>query len=226
MDIIITGASRGIGAYLFEHLESKTNRVYGTYNSSSETNNKSLYKLDIRDENEVQKWIDSLDLGKDVVLINCAGITYNKFAHKSDLQTWRNVIDVNLIGTFNVIHKILPLMREKMFGRIINFSSIAAQVGTPGVSAYAASKSALWGLSKTIAVENASKGITINNINLGYADIGMGIDSVPASFKNEIRERIPNKEFCDPIQILNTVNYLISNNYINGTGIDINGGLY
>ncbi|MGB5990064.1 MAG: SDR family NAD(P)-dependent oxidoreductase [Marinifilaceae bacterium] len=226
MDIIITGASRGIGAYLFEHLESETNRVYGTYNSSSETNSKFLYKLDIRDENEVQKWIDSLDLGRDVVLINCAGITYNKFAHKSDMQSWRNVIDVNLIGTFNVIHKILPLMRENMFGRIINFSSIAAQVGTPGVSAYAASKSALWGLSKTIAVENASKGITINNINLGYADIGMGIDSVPASFKNQIRERIPNKEFCDPSQILNTVNYLISNNYVNGTGIDINGGLY
>ena len=78
-----------------------------------------------------------------IVLINSAGTNYNAIAHKAELKKWRQVIKVSLLGTFNVIHSVLPRMRETGYGRIINFSSVVAQLGIPGTSAYAASKAAL-----------------------------------------------------------------------------------
>lgn len=223
MDILITGASRGIGKFLFEKFKSKGINVYGTYNH---TNIEGLKKVDITNYAEVSGFMNSLNFGNNITLINCAGISYNSFAHKADISKWGKVIEVNLMGTFNVIHNILPLMRKNNYGRIINFSSVVANVPTLGVSAYAASKSALWGLSKSIAIENAEKGITINNINLGYSDIGMGLNGVPEKFRNEIKSKIPNKKFCSPEQIFATVDYLIKNDYLNGTSIDLNGGLF
>ena len=95
----------------------------------------------------------------------------------------------------------------------------------PGVSAYAASKSALWGLAKALAAENGSKGITINNINLGYASIGMGINDVPQEYQQIMKKRIPSEKFCEPENILKTVKYLIETDYINGASIDLNGAL-
>ena len=160
-----------------------------------------------------------------LTLINCAGNNYNSFAHKADVDNWSQVIDVNLTGTFNVIRTVLPIMREEGYGRIINFSSIVAQMGIPGTSAYAASKAGLWGLSKSIAVENAAKGITINNLNLGYFDIGM-IKEVPEKFQEIIKEKIPTRNFGNPENIFNAVKFLMETDYINGTSIDINAGLF
>ena len=124
----------------------------------------------------------------------------------------------------NVIRNVLPIMREQNYGRIINLSSIVAQSAIPGTSAYAASKSALWGLTKSISAENASKGITINNINLGYFDIGI-IRDVPEKLLREIVNNIPFKRLGKPEEIVNTINYLINTEYITGTSIDLNGGL-
>ena len=93
------------------------------------------------------------------------------------------------------------------------------------VDAYASSKSALWGMTKVIAKENASKGITVNNLNLGYFDIGM-ISEVPENILDSIIQLIPVKKLGDPKNILNAINFLIYSDYITGTSIDINGGLY
>lgn len=227
MKILITGASRGIGAFLMKELIKKDYDVFGTYHSSSVTEFKEkLTKVDIKDENQVRDWINSKVTSKDdVVLINCAGSNYNSFAHKAQADEWRSVVETNLFGTFYAIQNVLPIMREKGFGRIINFASIVAQKGIPGTSAYAASKSALWGLSKSIAVENATKGITINNLNLGYFDIGM-ITDVPDPILDQIKNSIPSKSLGDPENILRSVEYLINNEYINGSSLDINGGLF
>jgi NAD(P)-dependent dehydrogenase (short-subunit alcohol dehydrogenase family) len=227
--IIITGASKGVGRYLFESFAKDGNEVLGTYNSTNNINlvdNPNYYKVNIVDSENVEIWIDSIRNKLDnIVLINCAAISYNSFAHKADLARWSEVIEVNVIGTFNVIRKLLPIMRDNNYGRIINFSSIVSSLPTPGVSAYAASKSALHGLVKSLAVENGAKGITVNNINLGYADIGMGIEQVPSSYQQIVKERIPTGAFCPPNDIYQTVKYLINTAYINGTSIDLNGGL-
>lgn len=227
--IIITGASKGVGRFLFERFRDDGRKVIGTYNSTTietESDKESYYQVNVADASSVENWVTSIqDELNDIVLINCAGIAYNSFAHKADLEKWRNVIDVNLVGTFNVIRHLLPIMRDQDYGRIINFSSVVTSLPTPGVSAYAASKSALHGLSKTLAVENAKKGITVNNINLGYADIGMGIEQVPEAYKQSLKDRIPAGVFCPPENIYETVKYLINTEYINGTSIDLNGGL-
>lgn len=225
---LITGASRGIGKLLLDHFSSKGDLVFGTFNStvSNETNN--LKKVDVRSFDEVCSWINPI-LGnhkpEKLILINCAGISYNALAHKADISKWQDVINVNLVGSFNTIRACLPFMRESGYGRIINFSSVVAQKGVIGTSAYSASKAGLWGMSKTIALENASKGITSNNINLGYFNVGM-IEQVPEEFLGKIVAQIPAGKLGDPELIISTVEYLIENNYVNGTSIDVNGGLF
>lgn len=224
--VIITGAAGGIGNYLLNYFEKK-DLVVGTYHSTNNSNSQ-LHKVDIRNFDEVEKWRSQLDLNnmKKIVLINCAGISYNSFTHKADAAAWRNVIETNLIGTFNVIRAFLPTMREMNYGRIINIGSVVAQRAVPGTSSYAASKSAFWGLAKSIAIENASKGITINSINLGYSDIGMGITQISETQKKDLISKIPSGRFCEPSEIVSTVEFLVSNAYVNGTAIDLNGGLF
>mgnify|MGYP001309792959 CR=1 FL=1 len=226
--IIITGASSGVGKFLFDTYTELGEEVYGTYKKSIPGNNKPnghYNQVDIVKYNEVENWIKSIKSMKDITLINCAGITYNAFAHKADIELWKNVIDVNLIGTYNVIRAILPLMRDENFGRVINFSSVAAQKATPGISAYAASKAALWGMAKSISIENASKGITINNINLGYSELGM-IEQVPEKYKDAIKAVIPSGEFCKKEDVFKCVEFVRNNNYLNGSSIDLNGGIF
>ena len=225
--ILITGASRGIGKYLFDKFEQEGEKVFGTYYQSNPPAGKeeNYSKVDIRDVNSIEDWLNNIDDLNNITLINCAGNNYAAFAHKSDNDKWKEVIDVNLTGTFNVISKVLPLMREQNFGRIINFSSVVAQVHTPGASSYAASKSGLWGMVKSIAVENTKYNITINNLNLGYYNIGM-ITEVTEEYQKKIKEKIPTHEFGEPENIHKAVRFLIDSDYTNGTSLDINGGLF
>jgi NAD(P)-dependent dehydrogenase (short-subunit alcohol dehydrogenase family) len=224
--IIITGASRGVGKYLYDHYAAMGEDLMGTFKTSAAFSGlPGYYQLDVTDEEAVQDFAELLkDKAGQITLINCAGINYNAFGHKADLTKWQNVIDVNVNGTFNMIRQVLPLMRTQKFGRIINFSSVVALRATPGVSAYAASKAALWGMTKSLAVENAILNITINNINLGYSELGM-ISEVPEQYKQAILDQIPNKSFCSGQDILNTVEYIRNTSYLNGAAIDLNGGL-
>ena len=224
---LITGASRGIGQLLFDNLSSRGEICQGTYNSSSVTDHNNFSQVDVRSFDAVSKWVSGVvdeSNSDNLVLINCAGITYNAFGHKSDIDQWRNVIDVNLIGSFNLIRAMLPYMRAANYGRIINFSSVVAQKGVPGTSAYAASKSGLWGMTKALSVENAGKNITINNINLGYFDIGI-IDEVPTNNIKNLVETIPVGRLGKPSNIVRTVDYIVDNADLCGVSLDVSGGL-
>jgi NAD(P)-dependent dehydrogenase (short-subunit alcohol dehydrogenase family) len=224
--ILITGASKGIGKYLCEQYLHHNESIIGIYNSTivgKDIGN--YYKVDITDFIQVQEFVNSIkEQLNNITLINCAGINYNSFAHKSDIGKWQEVIKVNLFGTFNLINCTLPIMRDQFYGRIINFGSVVSELPTPGISAYAASKSALSGMSKSIALENANKGITINNINLGYSELGM-INEVPEVYLNQIKEKIPSKKLCTSLDIFNTVEYLRNTEYVNGSNINLNGGI-
>jgi len=221
---IITGSTRGIGKFLFNQFQ---NSAIGLYNNTKPETSESdkYYCVDVTNVEQILSWrnqnISSL---KDIVLINCAGINYSSFASKADIQKWHEVIDINLKGTFNMINALLPIMKEQKFGRIINLSSVVGQMPVMGTSAYAASKSALTGMIKSIAVENAMHGITINNLNLGYFDIGM-ISEVPENIQEIIKEKIPCKQFGNPINIKNAIDFIVNSNYVNGTSIELNGGL-
>ncbi|MFV0391848.1 MAG: SDR family NAD(P)-dependent oxidoreductase [Paludibacteraceae bacterium] len=229
MLLLITGASRGIGLFLLKKFKEEGHTVFGTYSGTQPENelSENFTKVNVAETREVQNWIEQAASEEDeIVLINCASINYNALARRADADDWMNLINVNLGGTFRTINAVLPLMYKKQFGRIINFSSIVAQKGVVGTSAYAASKSALWGMAKTIATENGQKNITINNINLGYVNAGMTLNDVPEKLREEIIEQIPSKKLCGLEDVYKTVKYLIETEYINGTSIDLNGGLY
>lgn len=224
--IIITGITGGIGNYLFNALSSTNEEIIGTYhiNKPEGKQYNKCVQLDITNNQQVEIFAKKIASNQQITLINCAGISYNAFAHKSNIDEWAQVIHVNLNGTFYLIRALLPIMRTANFGRIINLSSIVAQSGVMGTSAYAASKAGLNGMIKSIALENAQKGITINNINLGYFKVGM-INTVPQEMQEQIKNKIAVKEFGDPQNILKTINYIRETSYLNGTCIDLNGGL-
>lgn len=226
--ILITGASRGIGKYLLGEFANENQTVFGTYHNENKEleKDKRYHRLDVTDFLQAESLIKELSPQiESFVLINCAGNNYNSFAHKSEPDQWKNVIDTNLTGTYNMIRASLPIMREQGFGRIINFASVVAESGIPGTSAYAASKSGLWGMTRSIAVENASKGITVNNLNLGYFDIGM-ITEVSEEYQQIVKKKIPTGKFGDPRNILAAVKFIISSDYLTGTSLDINGGIF
>jgi len=126
--ILLTGASRGIGKYLFNRYYANE-FVYGTYNTTVPEKLDYLKRLDISNYRDVANWVSGISEGHDeITLINCAGINYNSMAHRADVNEWFKVIKVNLIGTFNVIRAVLPEMRDRDYGRIINLSSIVSQI--------------------------------------------------------------------------------------------------
>jgi NAD(P)-dependent dehydrogenase (short-subunit alcohol dehydrogenase family) len=225
--ILITGASKGIGEYLLKEYSAKGEAVSGTYFSSPSAPEleEHFKKVDITNASMVREWFESLgDQLENITLINCAGVNYNAFAHKADIGKWQKVIEINLMGSFNVIQAILPYMRAQSYGRIVNLSSVVAQKGICGTSSYAASKSGLWGMVRSLAMENATKGITINNLNLGYYNIGM-IKEIPQKQLTAIVDSIPMGRLGNPKNIYQAVDFLRNSDYITGTSIDINGGL-
>jgi acetoacetyl-CoA reductase/3-oxoacyl-[acyl-carrier protein] reductase len=225
--ILVTGASRGIGQALAEHFIARGEKVAGAFVASTPPAGADhLSRVDVSDYAAVEAWVNATCEGEQrITLINCAGANYSAFAHKADVAEWERILRVNLLGTFHTIRAVLPFMRAAGYGRIINFSSVVPQIGVPGTSAYAASKAGLWGLTKSVAAENARLGITINSINLGYFEIGM-IEVVPDTVKEQTKARIPSGKFGEPQDIIRCVEYLRASDYINGTSIDLNGGIF
>jgi acetoacetyl-CoA reductase/3-oxoacyl-[acyl-carrier protein] reductase len=221
--IIITGASKGIGQFLYNNYINAGIDVIGTCNTTSTDN---LIKLDVTNETEVIDFFSKLsNQATNLTLINCAGVNSNALTKKFDINSFKKVLDVNLIGTFLMTKHALSIMLENRFGRIVNISSVVPQIGVAGTAAYSSSKSALWGLSKTIASENANKNITCNCLNLGYFNVGM-IKEVPEVALEKILSEIPMQKLGDPINIYNAVEFLRMSDYITGTSLDINGGLF
>jgi len=227
LTLLITGASKGIGLFLFEKFHAEGNRVFGTYNGTlpPEKYAENFAKVDICSDEQVRAWIEKTVTNNDnIVLINCAASNYNAISRKSEVKKWEELINLNLVGTFRVIREVLPLMYKRNFGRIINFSSVLAQKAIAGTSAYAASKAALWGMSRVIAAENAHRNITVNTLNLGYFALGM-IETVPEKVLQEIKNQLPSGELGSPENIYQAIKFLINSEYTTGTTLDINGGL-
>ena len=223
--ILITGASSGLGKYLFHQFSSQGGSVQGTFNNTPPDNPAHYVKVDVSNFDEVEAWIKKYSSEEELVLINAAGISINEIFHKSDPENWRKVLSVNLDGVYNTCRAILPIMRKKNYGRIINISSVVAQKGTPGTASYAASKAALSGLVKTLAVENAKYNITVNNLNLGYFNAGM-IKEVPQAMLEKIKNDIPAQRLGEPVEVLNAIEFLIKTPYVNGSDININGAYF
>jgi len=230
--ILIIGSSGGLGKELTNYFAERGYRLalhYFKNEPDCKFGDYKKYKADITDESQVEKMIAEvlLDFNKIDAVINNAGVSKSELSWKVQTENWDQSIAVNLSGPFFIAKHILPHMRLNNYGRIIFMSSIVAQTGFVGTSAYAASKAGLIGLTKTMAKEVAQKGITVNTIAPGYFNAGM-INDVNTELQEELKKQIPVGELGKPSEIAALIEYLISDQatYITGQTIGINGGLF
>lgn len=230
--IVITGASGGLGTQLARLLASPENTLIllGFTGEQYVLPTEHHWKTaDLRDPRQIEEVFSKViaEFGRIDVLINNAGISRNGMSWKLPLDTWNEVIEINLTAPFLTIKATLPSMRENGFGRIINISSVVAQTGVVGTSAYAASKAGLIGLTKTISKEVATNGITVNVISLGYFDQGM-IHEVSDDMQTAIIQQIPKKRLGSVETLAGTIQWLVSKeaDYVTGQTISLNGGLF
>ncbi len=163
------------------------------------------------------------------ILINNAGILSNNKATETDFQEWRKVLAINLDGAFLMARAVLPVMRARQFGRIVNICSLAMKTGglTAG-TAYTVSKSALGGLTFSLARETAREGITVNGVAPAYILTPMVTEQLSEAQRQKLLEDIPVGRFCEASEVARLVSFLAApeSGFITGEIIDINGGLH
>jgi acetoacetyl-CoA reductase len=167
------------------------------------------------------------EIGPVEVLVNNAGITRDAMLHKMSVEQWREVIDVNLGGCFNMCRAVIEGMRERRFGRIVNMGSVNGLSGQLGQSNYAATKAGLIGFTKSLALEGAARNITANVVAPGYTDTSM-VGAVPAEVLSQILKTVPAGRLATPAEIARAVVFLASDDsaFITGITLSINGGKY
>jgi acetoacetyl-CoA reductase len=165
--------------------------------------------------------------GRIDVLVNNAGITKDSSLRKMTPQQWQQVLDANLTSVFNMTRNVISVMLEKAYGRIISISSINGRKGQFGQCNYASTKAALFGFTKSLALEVASKGITVNTISPGYIETPM-LAGVKEEVLNSIIANIPVGRLGYPKEVADAVAFLASadSGFITGANLDVNGGQY
>jgi acetoacetyl-CoA reductase len=189
-----------------------------------------VYRWDVADFDACQAGIGAVckDLGEPVdILINNAGITRDAMLHKMTAAQWNEVIGSDLTSCFNMSRAVIGPMRERGFGRIINISSINGQKGQLGQTNYSAAKAGMLGFTRALALENASKGITVNAVAAGYVETDMTA-AMPQDVLGKIIGQIPVGRLGDPDEIARIVAFLTGDDagFITGATITANGGQY
>ena len=234
---LVTGGTRGIGAAVCKALSASGYRVAANYAGNEEAASKfkaetgvSTYKWDV---SKYQACVDGVaqvvdELGPIDVLVNNAGITRDGFFHKMNAEQWLAVIETNLNSLFNMCRPVIESMRERNFGRIVCISSINGQKGQAGQTNYSAAKAGEIGFVKALALESASKGVTVNAICPGYIGTEM-VRAVPREVLDKrIIPLISVGRLGEPEEIARCVIFLASDDagFITGSTLTANGGQY
>lgn len=234
---LITGSSRGIGLAIAHHLAAKGHRVI--LNSRSPIAPEVLAQFDGYEQPVLQATgdISQFDVAKQLVddlydqgvqvdvLVNNAGITRDGLVMRMSEEDFNAVIQTNLNGCFNMCRHLTPRLLKQKGGRIINMTSVVGVMGNAGQVNYAASKAGMIGLTKSLAREVASRGITVNAIAPGFIETDM-TNQLSDRVKEAMLGQIPLKRFGQVEHIAQTVDFLIDNDYITGQVIEVNGGLH
>lgn len=234
---LVTGGSRGIGAAISVALKDAGYTVAATYGGNDEAaaaftaeTGIKTYKWSVADYDACVAGIKQVedDLGPVEVLVNNAGITRDAMFHRMTPEQWREVIDTNLTGLFNMTHPLWTGMRDRKFGRVINISSINGQKGQAGQANYSSAKAGDLGFTKSLAQEGARAGITVNAICPGYIATDM-VKAIDEKVLNErIIPQIPIGRLGEPEEIARCVVFLASDDagLITGSTISANGGQF
>ena len=237
---IVTGGTRGIGRSIALKLaDHGANIVINYRNSDKEAEElKSILegkgvkvltvKCDISNFEDSKNLMDKCKevFGKIDILVNNAGITKDTLIMRMKEEDFDNVIDVNLKGTFNCAKHASAIMLKQRFGKIINMTSVVGIAGNAGQVNYAASKAGVIGLTKSLAKELGSRGITVNAVAPGFINTDMTA-SLSEKVKEEASKNIPLRRLGDPEDVANLVGFLASDvaNYITGQVINVDGGM-
>ncbi|MFV0292259.1 MAG: acetoacetyl-CoA reductase [Paracoccus sp. (in: a-proteobacteria)] len=234
---IVTGGSRGIGAAISAALKDAGYTVAANYAGNddaarafTEKTGIKTYKWSVADYDACAAGIGQVEeeLGPVAVLVNNAGITRDAMFHKMTPQQWKEVIDTNLTGLFNMTHGVWSGMRARKFGRIINISSVNGQKGQAGQTNYSAAKAGDIGFTRALAQEGARAGITVNAVAPGY----IGTEMVRAIDEKVLNERIipqiPVGRLGEPEEIARCVTFLASDEagFVSGSTISANGAQF
>ena len=236
-NILVTGAAGGIGRAIVQSFDGKGNKILltGTNNEKLKFLSNSLKSIsdfaicDLSDIKNIEKITDKIKSffdSKVDILINNAGITRDNIAMRMKEDQWLDVINVNLNSTFFLTKDVLKFMLKNRYGRIINISSIVGSSGNLGQSNYAASKAGVEGMTRSIALEVASRGITANCIAPGFIKTDM-TKKLLESNEERLLENIPIKRIGIPADISSLTAFLSSDNasYITGQTFHVNGGM-
>lgn len=231
---IVTGGTRGIGEAISLALKDAGMTVAANYAGNeerarafTERTGINAYKWDVADFEACQAGIQQVEaeLGPVDVLVNNAGITRDGTMLKMTYQMWKEVIDTNLGGCFNMAKGVFAGMRERKWGRIVNIGSINGQAGQYGQVNYAAAKSGIHGFTKALAQEGAKFNVTVNAIAPGYIDTDM-VAAVPGDVLEKIVAKIPVGRLGQASEIARAVTFLCCDEggFVTGSTLSINGG--
>ena len=237
--VLITGANRGIGHSIMSAFINAGHIVVGT--SRSDDGVKKIndtigdpskgcgVKMDVTSENDIQSANKLIrdKFGITTILINNAGVTKDNLLMRMSSEEWNDVIDTNLNSLYRVTKEFIREMMKQKTGRIINISSVVGMSGNAGQSNYSSSKSAIYGFTKSLAKEVASRNITVNTISPGFIETDM-TDKLSDEQKQAIISAIPLSRMGSAKDIADITLFLASDSasYITGENINVNGGLY
>jgi NAD(P)-dependent dehydrogenase (short-subunit alcohol dehydrogenase family) len=236
---IVTGGVRGIGLAISRNLAGRGARIAAGHSRKSEAAEAFEAEFgafgDTVHQGSIQKVEDCERVVREVIeqhgkvdiLVNNAGVTADRTMRKMTPDEWTSVIDTNLGGAFYMCRAVLSHMFDRGYGRIVNISSIIGEKGNVGQANYAASKAGLFGLTKSLALETASKGITVNCVAPGFIQTEMTA-AVPSEILARIEDQIPAGRLGLPTEVARVVDFLVdpASSYITGQVYSVNGGLY
>ena len=238
---LVTGASRGIGKAIALGLAENGAAVAVNYSSSESSalevaeiirkngGKAEIFKARVNEEAEVEEMFSAVEkkLGPVDILVNNAGITKDNLLMRMKTEEWDMVIDVNLKGAFLCTRRALKGMMKNRYGKIINISSVVGFSGNAGQFNYSATKAGVIGMTKSAALECASRGIRVNAVAPGFIETDM-TESISDDMKAAYMEKIPLKSLGKPEDIANAVIYLASplSDYMTGQTLHLNGGMY
>ncbi len=238
---LVTGASRGIGKAIALALAENGAAVAVNYSSSEASalevaeiirkngGRAEIFKARVNVESEVEEMFTAVEksLGPVDILVNNAGITKDNLLMRMKTEEWDSVIDVNLKGAFLCTRRAVKGMMKNRYGKIINISSVVGFAGNAGQFNYSATKAGIIGMTKSAALECASRGIRVNAVAPGFIETDMTA-SLSDDVKAAYMEKIPLKSLGKPEDIANAVVYLASplSDYMTGQTLHLNGGMY
>lgn len=236
----VTGASRGIGRAIALTLAEAGARIVV---ASNERENNDLVAaeiralgreafvvyLDVSSPDSIKEAVKTAlkDCGRIDILVNNAGVTKDGLAMRMKKEDWDFVLSINLTGAFLISQQVIPGMMKERWGRIVNIASVVGQAGNPGQVNYVATKAGIIGVTKSLALELASRNITVNAVAPGFIETDMTA-KLPQEVKDRMMAQIALKRFGQPKDVANAVKFLASEEagYITGHVISVNGGMY